>query len=231
VTRTLAFTREQVRTPFMLVLLVAIPTVFVVAAAGVLSEFGRALGGDLAGNAAAALGAGWAAAFIAGAAGFFQSSSAHEADRRLALSGLGPARVAVSRIGAAVVMAVIASVAGFVALLARAGIAHPAHAAAAVFAFALIYLAIGILVGSVIRSPLEGSLAVVFVFLLDVFSGPGMSETASPWSFSRKAADLLIAAGTGTGSPAADWLKLGAVVTAALAASLLVFVWSARSRT
>jgi hypothetical protein len=230
VTRTLAFTREQLRTPFVLVLLVAVPIGFVVAAAGVLGEFGRALGGDLAGDAAAALGAGWSAAFIAGAVGFFQATSAHEADRRLALSLLGGLRVAISRIGAAVALAVVASAAGFVALLGRAGVAHPIHAAAAVLSFALIYLAVGVLIGSLIHAPLEGSLTVVFVFLVDVFSGPGMAQDASPLSISRKAADVLIAAATGTGSPAADWWKLGAVVAASLAASLAVFVWAARSR-
>lgn len=229
-TRTLAFTREQLRTPLVLVLLVAIPAVFVVLSASVLGDFGRALGGGLGGDAATALGAGWAAAFIAGATGFFESASAHEADRRLALSGLGAARVAGSRIAAAVALAVIASAAGFVALVLRAGIAHPAHAGVAILAFALIYLAVGVIVGSIVRSPLEGSLAVVFVFLLDVFSGPGMSQHAAPWSVSRKAADVLIAAGTGQGSPASDWLKLAAVVIVALATSFAVFVWSARSR-
>jgi hypothetical protein len=229
-TRTLVFTREQLRTPFVLVLLVVIPAVFVVAASGVLGEFGRALGGGLASDAATALGAGWAAAFIAGITGFFQSASAHEADRRLALGGLGALRVAVSRIGAAIMLAVIASAAGFTALMLRSGVAHPAHAAAAVLAFALVYLAVGVIVGSLVRAPLEGSLVVVFVFILDVFSGPGMSAHAAVWSVSRKAADILIAAAGGGGSPAADWWKLGVVSIAALASALAVFVWSARSR-
>ena len=79
----------------------------------------------------------------------------------------------------------------------RTGVAHPWHAAAAVLAFAVIYLAVGIVIGSVITAPLEGSLAVAFVFLLDVFSGPGMAEQAAPYSVSRKAADILIAAGLG----------------------------------
>jgi hypothetical protein len=65
-TRTATFAREQLRAPFTLVLLIAVPTVFVAASAGVLSDFADALGGSLAGDAASALGAGWAAAFIAG---------------------------------------------------------------------------------------------------------------------------------------------------------------------
>ena len=169
----LAFTREQLRAPFTLSLLVAVPAVFVLASAGVLADFARALGGDLAGDASAALGAGWAAAFIAGTLGFFQAASSRHADRRLALAGAGPARVAASRIGASLVLAVVAGGAAFIALQLRTGIVHPWHAAAAVLAFAVIYLAIGVLIGALVSDPLTGSLAVAFVFLLDVFPAPG----------------------------------------------------------
>ena len=230
-TRTAAFAREQLRTPFTLVLLVAVPAVFVAASASVLSDFADALGGSLAGDAASALGAGWAAAFIAGTLGFFQAASSRGADRRLALAGAKPLRVAGSRISASLGLAVAAAAAGFIALILRTGVAHPWHAAAAVLAFAVIYLSVGIVVGSLISAPLEGSLAVAFVFLLDVFSGPGMAEQAAPYSVSRDAAEILIAAGLGQGSPDADWLKLAAVVAAALALAILVFAWTARSRT
>lgn len=229
-TRTATFAREQLRAPFTLVLLIAVPAVFVAAAAGVLSDFARALGGSLAGDAAASLGAGWAAAFIAGTLGFFAAASSREADRRLSLAGLGAARVALSRIVSSLILAALAAAAGFVALWLRTGIVHPLHAGAAVLAFALIYLAIGVLIGAVVSDQLAGSLAVAFVFLLDVFSGPGMAEHAAPYSFSRKAGDLLIAAGLGRSSPESDWLKLAAIVVLALAAAFAVFIWSARSR-
>ena len=229
-TRTAAFAREQLRAPFTLVLLVAVPALFVAASAGVLSDFADALGGSLAGDAASALGAGWAAAFIAGTLGFFQAASSRGADRRLVLAGARPSHVALSRIGAALALAVVAAAAGFAALVLRTGVAHPWHAAAAVLGFAVIYLSVGILIGSVITAPLEGSLAVTFVFLLDVFSGPGMAEQAAPYSVSRKAADILIAAGLGQGSTSEDWLKLAGGVAAALAVAFAVFVWTARSR-
>ena len=225
-----AFAREHLRAPITLALLIAIPAVFVWAAASVLGDFARALGGDLAGDGASALGAGWSAAFIAGTLGFFQAASSHGADRRLALAGLGAGRVARSRISAAIALAVVASTAGYIALLLRADVAHPFHAGIAVLAFALIYLGVGTAIGSVVRDPLEGSLAVAFVFLLDVFSGPGMSGDAAPWSFSRKAADVLIAAATAQPSPAADWLRLGLVVIGSLGLAFAVFTLSARSR-
>jgi hypothetical protein len=229
-TRTAVFAREQLRAPFTLVLLVAVPAVFVAASAGVLSDFARALGGELGGDAASALGAGWAAAFIAGTLGFFQAASSRGADRRLVLAGAGPARVAVSRIGASLTLAVVAAGAGFIALELRTGVAHPWHAAIAVLAFALIYLAVGVVIGSLVSDQLAGSLAVAFVFLLDVFSGPGMAEHAAPYSLSRKAADILISAGLGQGSPGSDWLKLGGVVGVALVLSFCAFAWAARSR-
>jgi len=231
VTRTVVFAREQLRASFTLALLVAIPALFVVSAARVLSDFASALGGSLAGDAAVALSAGWAAAFVSGALGFFQAASSRGADRRLALAGLGPARVAASRIAASVLLAVVAAAAAFAALVLRVEVAHPWHAAVAVIAFALLYLAIGVLVGAVIAAPLEGSLLVVFVFLLDAFGGPGMSGgSAPPWAISQKAADILIAAGMGAGSPTGDWVKLALVTVGALAASFCVFVASARSR-
>ena len=229
-TRTALFAREQLRAPFTLVLLIAIPAVFVVASAGVLADFARALGGRLDAEAASALGAGWAAAFIAGTLGFFQAASSRGADRRLALAGAGPARVAASRITASLVLAIVAATAGFVALQLSTGVVHPAHAAAAVLAFAVIYLAVGVLIGALVSAPLEGSLAVVFVFLLDVFSGPGMAAQAAPYSVSRKAADILIAAGQGRASPSADWVALGTIAAIALTASFAVFAVSARSR-
>ena len=230
-TGTVIFAREQLRAPFTLALLVAIPALFVVSAAGALSDFASALGGSLAGDAAVALSAGWAAAFISGTLGFFQAASSRGADRRLALAGLGPARVAVSRIAASVGLALIAATTAFIALLVRVDVAHPLHAAVAVLAFALLYLAIGVLVGSVITAPLEGSLIVVFVFLLDAFAGPGMTAGSTPpWAVSQNAADILIAAGMGTGSPTGDWVTAALVTAGALVAAFVVFIVSARSR-
>ena len=227
---TAIFIREQLRAPFNLALLVLVPAVFVGAVADVLADFAEALGGGLGGDAASALGAGWAAAFIAGTLGFFQVASARDADRRLVLVGGGRARIALARLSAALVLALVAAGAAFAMLLVRTSVAHPWHAAAAVLGFAVIYLCVGVLVGSLIRAPLEGSLVVVGIFLLDVFSGPGMAESAAPYSVSRTAAEILISAGLGVGSAAGDWIKLAAVVAGALAVALLAFVWATRSR-
>jgi hypothetical protein len=229
---TAIFAREQLRAPITLSLLVALPFLFVIAAADVLGEFADALGGSLLADAATSLGAGWSAAFIAGTLGFFQISSARDADRRLSLAGTGPFRVALARIGASVGLALVATAAAYVALALKIEIVHPRHAAAAIVGYALIYLGVGAIVGCFVRGQLEGSLAVAFIFLLDVFSGPGMTEgDGSPLSISRSAADVLIAAAIGDGSPARDWIELAAWVGGALTVALLAFIASAWGRT
>ena len=75
---------EYARRPLNLVLLVAVPVIFVTLSAGALTDFADILGGvaDL-GEVEAAT-AGWAAAVLAGVAGFFHVSTSRDADRRLA---------------------------------------------------------------------------------------------------------------------------------------------------
>jgi len=226
-----SFLREQIRAPLNLVLLVAIPVFFVLIFANVLGEFATALGGDLAEQAATSISAGWAAAFLCGALAFFQLNSSREADRRLAGAGLGAWRVATSRIAAALALGLIVSVVAYLTLWLRSGIEHPPHAAIAIFLFAAIYIGIGALIGVLVRDPLSGSLLIVLVFSLDVFSGPAMTSSGSLASTpTRDAADLLIAAGVGHDSPTGDWVGAAAVALAGLAVALAAFWLSARSR-
>lgn len=229
-----SFVREHLRARLTLVLLVAIPVFFVLIFASVLDQFATALGGSLDGGQATAISAGWAAAFLSGALAFFELSSSRGADRRFALAGLGAGRVALARIGAALSLAIVVSAVAYLTLWLRSGIAHPFHAAVAILAFATIYIGIGALIGSLVSGVLEGSLLVVLVFSVDVFSGPAMTSGGggllSSLTPTRQAGDLLIAAGAGQGSPAGDWVAVGAVALAALAVALLAFGFSARSR-
>ncbi len=229
---TVTFTREHLRAPLTLVLLVTIPVFFVLVFASVLGEFADALGGTLAEQAATAISAGWAAAFLSGSLAFFQVSSSRGADRRLALAGLGPGRVAIARLTAAVALAATVSAAAFVTLWLRSGIEHPLHAAAAILAFALIYIGIGAAIGAFVKAPLEGSLLVVLVFSVDAFSGPQMTSSGglTAWTPTRDAAEVLIAAGSGSASPNADWLALAATALGALAIALGAFWFAARRR-
>lgn len=226
------FLREHLRARMTLAMLVVLPALFVLVSASVLGEFAKALGGSVADDAASALGAGWAAAFLAGALGFFQVSSSRGADRRLALAGMGASRVAVARISASIALGALISTVAFGTLLLTAGVAHPPHAFAAILVFALIYIGIGTLVGSLISDPLEGSLTVAFIFLIDAFSGPGMSggNGVAQLMPTRKASDVLIAAGAGQGSPAGDWIAVGLGVLGALTLAAVAFWLSARPR-
>jgi hypothetical protein len=226
-----SFVREHLRTPLTVTLLIAIPVFFVLIFATVLGEFAKALGGTLAGSASTAISAGWAAAFLCGTLAFFQVASSRSADRRLALAGLGAGRVAVSRILAAIVLGVLVSAIAYLTLYLRSGIEHPAHAAAAVLAFALIYTGIGALIGAFVSDPLSGSLLVVLVFAVDVFSGPQMTSNGLfSYTPTRDAANLLIAAGAGQGSPSGDWINVAASVVVALAVATGAFWLAARTR-
>lgn len=225
------FTRDHLRTRLTLALLIVLPAIFVLASASVLGEFARALGGGLKGEAASALGAGWSAAFIAGSLGFFQISSARAADRRLALAGFGTVRVVGARFVSSLLLAVLAGVVSLAALAMAKGVVHPWHTFAAIAAFALVYLAVGTIVGSLIVDDLEGSMAVAFVFLLDVFSGPGMTSSRTPGlNISRDAADVLIGAALGQPTSAADWVGMTASIAVALIVAVGTFAFVARSR-
>ena len=227
------FVREQLRAPLTLVLLVAIPVFFVLIFASVLGEFSKALGGTLVTRSATAISAGWAAAFLSGTLAFFMVSSSRRADRRLALAGLGAVRVALSRIAAALGLGLTVTAVAFVTLWLRSGIGHPVHAAVAIFAFGAIYIGIGAVVGAFVSDPLAGSLLVMAAFFIDAFSGPQMTSAASgigTYMPTYHAANLLIAAGGGRGSPALTGGESLRSRVAALAVALAAFWLSARAR-
>lgn len=224
------FTVEQLRNRFTVGLLVLVPFLFILAASSALSDFAAALGGSLAGDAATAVGAGWAAAFVSGAVGFFQASSSRGADLRLALAGRGATRLAVDRISASLLTAAIAAFAAFAALMTVGSVQHPLHAAVGIAAFAVTYLAIGVLVGSTGLAPLEGSLIVTFVFLLDVFAGPAMSGDSAPWAVSKYATNLMISSALGTTGSGSQWTGAAVVAAVSLAAAFVAFSISARRR-
>lgn len=227
------FVSEQLRAPLTLVLLVVIPAFFVLIFAGVLGEFAQALGGKLATQSATAISAGWATAFLAGTLAFFQVASSRGADRRLALAGFGAGRVALSRIVASIALCIVVGAVAFLTLWLRSGIGHPLHAAVAILGFAAIYIGVGAIVGALVSGALEGSLLVGLVFAIDAFTGPqmtsggGLGELFSP---TRNAANLLIAAGGGQGSPGSDWFGVAIIALAALAIALSAFWFAARTR-
>lgn len=165
---------EYVRNPLNVVLLLVVPVIFVGITAGVLARFAELLGSAAGGASIEANTAGWAAAFIAGVASYFQVAGAREADRRLALSGFGASHVVAGRLVSALVLALLASGGALATLAVRTGIDEPGVTVAATVMFAVIYVAIGSMVAAVVRDPVNASVAILFVWFLDVFLSPTM---------------------------------------------------------
>jgi len=169
------FLADYARNPVNLLVLLLIPVVLVVVAAPSLADAAQLLGGASGGPAVETLTAGWAAGFLAGVAMYFQISAAQDVDRRLVISGLPAARLVTARLLTGLTLAAVASAAALVALALRTGIDTPARVAAGTLMFAAIYLAIGAIVGAAVRNPVNGTVLILFVWILDVFFGPTLT--------------------------------------------------------
>ncbi|MBT8192345.1 MAG: ABC transporter permease, partial [Acidimicrobiia bacterium] len=144
-------------------------------AAGTIADFAAVTGGIENSELLSAPTAGWAAAFLAGVSGFFLVLGSRNADHRLAQAGMGPARIAAARFGSGLILTLLAATGALVALAARTSVADPARAVGGTVMFAAIYLAIGAGIGALVNNAINGSLIVVFVWMLDVFLGPAMA--------------------------------------------------------
>lgn len=168
------FLADYVRNPVNLVVLVLVPVVFVMVAAGSMADAAQLLGGT--GPSVETAAAGWAAGFVAGVAMYFQVRSARAADRRLVLAGLRPARLVAARAGAGLTIAVLASAAAFAALAVRSGIDAPWRVTAGTVMFTAVYLAIGAVTGVLLRSPVNGTVLILLVWIVDIFFGPAVGS-------------------------------------------------------
>lgn len=171
------FLRDYVRNSTNLLVLVLVPVVFVLAAADSLGRAARLLGGD--GAALEQATAGWAAGFLAAVAMYFQVSSARETDRRLLLCGARRATVVSARLLTGVFLALVGAAVALLALAARDPLDQPLRVVVGTILFALVYVGIGAAVGAVVRDPVNGTVVVLFVWILDVFFGPTLSSTES----------------------------------------------------
>jgi ABC-2 family transporter protein len=167
------FLTDYARNPVNLLLLVLVPTIFVVVVAGSMADAAKLLGG-VGGPAVETASAGWAAAFLAGIAMYFQTAATRDTDRRIVIAGLAPGRLVGARLITGMVLAVLASTAALLALAARTGIDHPERAVPGTLMFAVIYVAVGAAVGSLTSNPVNGTVIVLFVWIFDVFFGPAM---------------------------------------------------------
>ena len=122
--------------------------------------------------------AGWAAG-LAAVAMYFQVSSARDTDRRLVLAGLPRSQLVAARLVTGASLAVLGSAAALTALLLRTGIDQPARVATGTLMFAAIYLAVGAIVGATVPDPVNGTLVLLFIWIIDVFFGPALSASQS----------------------------------------------------
>ena len=180
---TLAFVRrflaDYARNPVNVLLLLVVPMVFVVVVAGSMADAAKLLGG-IGGPAVETATAGWAAAFLAGIAMYFQTAATRETDRRVVIAGLPAFTLVVARLMTGLTLAVGASLAAMLALAVRTGIDHPVRAATGTAMFAVIYVAVGAVVSVFARNPVNGTVIVLFIWILDVFFGPAMGAADRP---------------------------------------------------
>jgi len=174
------FLADYARNGANLLLLVLVPVTFVLAAAPALADAAKVLGGAGGGPAIETVTAGWASGFLAAVAMYFQVSGARDADRRVVLAGMPRRRLGAARLLTGVVLAGLASVAALVALAARGDLENPARITAGTLLFALIYVGLGAAVGALVLNAVNGTVLLLFIWILDVFFGPTLSGTDSP---------------------------------------------------
>ncbi|MEP7056110.1 MAG: ABC transporter permease [Actinomycetota bacterium] len=165
------FVVDYARTSVNMLLLVVVPVVFVGVVANSLANFAKLLGSGL---HVETVTAGWAAALVAGNAMYFQIAATRDVDRRVVTTGFSAARLVLARLLSGVALAVMASIAALVALAVRTGIGNPVRVVVGTMMFALIYIAVGAVVGSFVANPVNGTVIVLFVWIVDVFFGPAM---------------------------------------------------------
>lgn len=166
------FLTDYARNPVNILLLALVPFIFVVVVAGSLADAAKLLGGTP--PAVETATAGWAAAFLAGIAMYLQTAATREVDRRLVYAGLRPARIVIARLLTGLALSALASAAALVALAVRTGYDHPGRVIGGTLMFSIIYVAVGGAVGAVAPNPINGTVIVLFVWILDVFFGPAL---------------------------------------------------------
>jgi len=176
------FLADYARNRVNLLLLAVVPVVFVVVVAGSMADAAKLLGGP-GGAAVHTAAAGWAAGFLAGIAMYFQTAATRDTDRRIVIAGLPATRLVAARLATGLILALFASAVALAALAARTGTDTPARVITGTMMFAIIYLAIGTIVGTTVANPVNGTVIVLFVWILDVFFGPAMG--ARDWPATR----------------------------------------------
>lgn len=167
------FLADYARNRVNLLLLVVVPAVFVGVVAGSLADAAQVLGGRGGAEVETATAA-WAAAFLAGVGMYFQTAATRATDQRVVLAGLRPGRMVAARLLTGLGLAGLASAVALATLAVRTGIDSPPRVISGTLMAAVIYIAIGAVVGSLAQNPVNGAVIVLLIWILDVFLGPAM---------------------------------------------------------
>lgn len=173
-TLTRLFIADYIRTPVNLALLVIVPVVFVIAVAKPMAKAVGILGGRAA-ELLPTASAGWAAAFLAGIAMYFQIAGSRGGDTRLALAGMSSRTLVAARLLTGITLALVASTASLAALAARTGIGDAERVLTGTLMFATVYLALGAIIGVISPTPVNGTVTILLIWLLDLVLGPAFS--------------------------------------------------------
>lgn len=170
------FLVDYVRNGVNVLVLFAVPGTFVLIAANTMAEAADALGGD--GMSAAQVTAGWAAGFVAAVGTYFLVAGNRATDRRLVLSGLRRRTFTAARMASGLAIAAAATMISLGALTVRTGVDDLWRASAGTLMFAVIYAAFGALVGVLLRDAVNGTVAILFTWIVDVFFGPAFTGSS-----------------------------------------------------
>lgn len=227
------YLREYYRNNLNIVLLIIIPVVLILSLGEPLNRIAELVDVAISLEVGKALGALWSAAFLSGLMGFFMMVGAREADRRLVRAGYSATQVVIIRLAAVGLLAIIATTVSFLVLITQLSLDNYGLTFISLYLAAIIYGAVGILIGSLIPGELEGSFAMLFFFVLDAFIGSPLFGSTSeafvalPTYYSIK---ILTAMTAGVTHDAIHWLYAAVYAVAIIAIASAAFYRIARLR-
>lgn len=168
------FLVDYARNSVNMLMLVIVPVVFVAVAAPSMAAAAQLLGGAGGGTPVETATAGWAAGFLAGIAMYFQVAAARSTDRRLVLAGMKATRLIAARLFTGLALAALVSAVALVTLAVRSGVDSPARVIIGTLMFAAVYVGLGALIGALMPNPVNGTVLILFVLIIDIFFGPTM---------------------------------------------------------
>ena len=225
------FLREYYRNPLNLVLLVVIPVLLIFAIGDALSRVAGIFNVPITPDMGKALAALWAAAFLSGIMGFFMMAGAREADRRLVRAGYSTSLVVTIRLTTVAVLALLATSVSYLVLITQITPVSYGLTFAVLYLAAIIYGAVGILIGSLISGQLEGSFALLFFFVEEAFvSTPLFGSQGFPFLPTYYPSQILSAMVAERSHDAVHWIYAALYGLATLILAFMAFYRAARLR-